>query len=280
MLFNKKRIYLDYASATPILPIGASTVAAVSKMFGNPGGMHREAVQAKAQLGKARASIASAIGCTANRIVLTSGGTEGNNIAVLGVAQHIIRTSGDLSKTHWIASAIEHDSILNVFSEVERLGGKVSYVEPNQNGIIEPSALALTLRPETVFVSIGWANSEIGVVQPISRLAKVIREHETISKTRVYLHADAGQAPVYEKTTVHSLGVDILTLDSGKLYGPRGIGALYVKPDVFMSSIIFGGKQELGLRPGTENVALAAGFAASFAQVVQEREQKQNGFAC
>ncbi|MDB5188032.1 MAG: hypothetical protein JWO50_552 [Candidatus Kaiserbacteria bacterium] len=275
MLFKKERIYLDYASATPVSRAARTAFLKSQALYGNPGGLHAEGVIAKQSLSKSRVQIASCLGCKAGEVVFTSGGTEGNNLAILGVAQKMIQGGQDMTKTHWIVSSIEHDSILSTFGEVERLGGAVSFVEPDADGVIAPTQVKMLLRPKTVFVSVGWANSEIGVVQPIAKIAKVIREYEAAQKTRILLHSDAGQAPLYEKTTTHSLDVDLLTLDSGKLYGPRGIGALYVKLGTPISSILFGGKQESGMRPGTENVALAASFAASFAWVTSIRNSEE-----
>jgi cysteine desulfurase len=127
------------------------------------------------------------------------------------------------------------------------------------------------LDTDVVCVSVGWANGEIGTIQPIAKIARVIREHEKARGTAVAFHADAGQAPLYEKTTAHSLGVDMLTLDSAKLYGPHGIGVLYMSNRIQLSKILFGGSQERGLRPGTENVALAAGCAAALRHVASVR---------
>lgn len=271
MLFKKKRIYLDYASATPVSREATREMKKIEEIYGNPGALHAEGVRAKTQLSMSRALVARALSCTASEIIFTSGGTESNNLAILGVAQHILRTGQDITQTHWIVGSIEHDSILSTMGEVERLGGIVTYLEPNNEGIYETEALTQVLRPQTVFVSLGWANSEIGVVQPLSKLSRAIRTHEVAHGSRVLLHTDAGQATLYEKTTVHTLGVDLLSLDSGKLYGPRGIGALYVKRGVELSSILFGGKQERGLRPGTENVVLATGCAAALIKVARTR---------
>jgi cysteine desulfurase len=151
------------------------------------------------------------------------------------------------------------------------MGGTVMFVEPDHRGLITPEAVATALRPETVFVSVSWANSEIGIIQPISQIAKVIRAHEKANSTQVLLHTDAGQSPLYLPTLINSLGVDLMTLDSGKFYGPRGVGALFVGKRAELSPIMLGGAQERGLRAGTENVALAAGFAAALTVIAKER---------
>lgn len=269
MWFSKKRIYLDYASAPPVLPEAIAAMREAETLIGNPGAIHAEAVAAKKSLEDSRARIASLLGCKAREILFTSGLTEANNLAIVGYAKHLERTKRTLEGTHWLVSSIEHDSVLASFAEVERLGGSVSYVEPNQRGIITPEAVAAALRKETVFVSVGWANNEIGTVQPLGKIAQTIRK----THPNIIIHSDAGQAPLYLATLVHSLGVDLLALGSNKLYGPHGIGALYVGKKE-LAPVTFGGKQERGMRAGTENVALAAGFAAAFEVVVRERGEE------
>ncbi len=274
-IFGKKtnqRIYLDYASATPVCEAAALAAAKAAVISGNPGSIHTEGVEAKRTLERARESIAAEIGCKAREVVFTSGGTEANNIAILGFARRIILQKGSLEHTHWIVSAIEHPSVLECFVEIERLGGTVTHVDPDERGVITSEAVACALRPETVFASIGWGNSEIDTVQPLAHIARELRAHEEKHHTKIVFHTDAGQTSLYRPLQVHSLDVDLLTLDSGKLYGPRGIGALFIGKDVELAPIILGGKQERGLRAGTENVALAAGFAEALVYAAGQRE--------
>jgi cysteine desulfurase len=259
---KSSRIYLDYAGATPILPDAIQVMTDVQRYFGNPGAIHSEGVAAARILQDSREKIAHELGCKARELIFTSGGTEANNLAILGFARYLELRGYALG--HWIVSAIEHPSVLECFGEVERLGGKVSFVDPDEKGIIRPEAIANLLRPETVFVSVGWANGEIGTVQPLAKIARILRAHEEKYKTTVIFHTDAGQAPLYIAAHVHSLGVDLLTLDSGKLYGPRGVGCVYLTDRTNLSAIQLGGKQERGLRAGTENVALIAGFARAY----------------
>src|SRR6185503_17767090 len=172
-----------------------------------------------------------------------------------------------LKDTHWVVSAIEHDAVLESFAEVERLGGKVTHIQPDAQGIFSAESVLHALRPETVLLSIGWVNNEIGVVQPLRDISRTVLQ----KNPDILIHSDAGQGPLYLAPHVHTLGVDLLSLGSNKLYGPHGVGALYLSNRVQIASILYGGKQERGLRPGTENVALAVGFAAALTAVGKER---------
>lgn len=269
MWFSRpKRIYLDYASATPVRAEARKAVEKLWDTFGNPGGIHADGVAAQKVLEAAREKIALELACKAREVIFTGGGTEGNNIAILGVVRKILKLQEDLSSTHWVVSSIEHPSVLECFGEIERLGGSVTHVDPDERGTITKDAVLAAVKKNTVLVSIGWANSETGTVQPIREIALALKE----THPNILIHTDAGQAPLYLAPHVHTLDVDLLTLDSGKMYGPRGVGALYLSNRVDASSVTLGGGQERGLRPGTENVALAAGFAEAFALASIERK--------
>lgn len=276
MLFTwkRKRVYLDYASAPPVRPEALAAMRRAEALPGNPGAIHAEGVAAKTALSEARERIAASLNVKPREVVFTSGLSEANNLAVLGLARALERVRRTLDGTHWIVSSIEHASVLECFAEIERLGGSVTHIDPDHRGLLMAAHVAESLRPETVFVSVGWANNEIGVVQPLGDISRAIRQHEENRGTTVLLHADAGQAPLYVPTTAHSLGVDLLSLGSNKLYGPHGAGALYLSNRAELAGLIRGGKQERGLRAGTENVALAAGFAAAYECAIAERESE------
>ena len=273
-MFGKKRIYLDYASATPVFPQALDAIYKASEIFANPGGIHADSVEAKASLQKSRERIANQLACKAREVIFTSGLTEGNAIAILGTARALELSKRNLSGTHWLVSSIEHSSVLECFAEIERLGGTVTHLEPNAQGIITAEYVAKHLRPETVFVSVGWGNNEIGTVQPLAHISRAIRTHQKKHKSIIFFHSDAGQSPLYTAPQVHTLGVDLLTLGSGKLYGPRGIGCLYVSTKAQISPVSFGGGQERGLRSGTEDVPLAAGFAEALDLIAAERGEE------
>src|SRR3989344_5556229 len=268
----KKRIYLDYASATPVHPKAERAFSDASQIYANPGAIHSEGVTAKRVLTEARESLARHLGCKARELIFTSGLTEANNIALIGLARGIELRKRSLTDTHWIVSSIEHSSVLEGFAEIERMGGTVSHVEPDAEGIVRAESVLALLRPATVLVSVGWGNNEIGTVQPLASIGRVLRAYQREQKTNIIFHSDAGQAPLYRSPQVHSLGVDMLALGSGKLYGPRGIGCLYLGNRASLSPTVFGGGQERGLRSGTEDVALVTGFAAAFDEISSERD--------
>ena len=274
MFGKKRRIYLDYASATPVAAEAQKAVERATQIFANPGALHAEGVAAKRLLTDSRERIAAHVGCRAREIIFTSGLTEANAIAIVGTARAFEFRNRSLCDTHWVVSSIEHSSVLECFAEVERMGGTVSHVDPAPSGIIAPETITAALQPTTVFVSVGWANNEIGTVQKTSAISQILRTHERAHGKQILFHSDAGQAPLYRSPQVHTLGVDLLALGSGKLYGPRGVGCLYVSNRCSLAPISFGGGQERGLRPGTEDPALAAGFAGALGVVAGEREQE------
>ena len=248
------------------------------KVFANPGSIHQEGIAARVFLEEARKTIAHELGAKSRQIIFTSDLTESNNLAVLGFARRLEIDPGfdregaqsrTLGSTHWITTSIEHSSILEGFSEVERRGGSVTHVEPDERGVISPQALERALRPNTVLVSIGWGNNEIGVVQELAQLSRVIRSHPSTSP--IIFHSDAGQTPLYRSAHVHTLGVDMLSLGAGKLYGPRSSGALYVADPSRLAPILLGGNQEKGLRAGTEGVVPAVGLAKALQIAARDR---------
>ncbi len=260
-----KRIYLDYASTTPV----DKTVQKIIKKFSNieyanPSALYASAIKSKNIINDAREKIASILHAHSDEIIFTSGGTESNNIAIQGI------TGG-----HIIISSIEHSSILETAKKLEERGVKVTYLPVDNNGLIDLDLLKKSITKETVLVSIMTVNNEIGSIQPIQDIAKVIRDYRKEFDTKYPIfHTDACQAPLYLPLFVEKMNIDILTLDSTKLYGPKGIGLLYIKRGVELKSIIFGGSQEKGIRPGTENVPAIMGFctALEIAEKIREKE--------
>lgn len=270
---GKKRVFLDYASSTPVLKEVEQEMAKFkSATFYNPSALYGEALSAKETLSLSRNKIANLISAQKNNIVFTSGGTESNNLAILGVFE---AHKKDDFIPHFITTAIEHPAVLEVFKEIEKRGGEVTIVPVGIDGIVKPKDIKDSIKENTVLVSVMYANNEIGTIQPINEIAKSIRDWRKNKNTKLpYLHTDACQAPSYLDMNVLRLGVDLMTVDGIKIYGPRGAGFLYVRDGVAISPIMFGGGQEKGLRSGTENIAGVLGLSKALEVVIKDREKE------
>ncbi|MCR4311358.1 MAG: cysteine desulfurase [Candidatus Taylorbacteria bacterium] len=276
----RKRIYMDYASTTPLDPrVLRAMLPHLTKKYGNPSSLYEEGVEAKNALDEARTAVAHSLQAHTDEIVFTSGGTEANNLALLGVVRAREKRGTALSAIHCITTVIEHSSLLECFREFEARGVKVDYVPVDENGIVDPQNISQRLRPETVLVSVGYVNNEIGTVQPIREIAKIIRAYNTqLSRdttTRILFHTDACQAPVYFDCLAERLGIDLMTLDGHKMYGPKGVGCLYLRRGTPLEPQLYGGGQERGYRSTTENVYAVVGFAEAL-RVAEERREKES----
>ena len=277
----QKRIYLDYAAATPVDPrVFAAMKRYFSGAFGNASSIHREGVEAKRALEDARETVADALGAHTDEIIFTSGGTESNNLAIFGAVRAKEKAGTPLSRMHFITSTIEHPSVLDCMTSLLRRGAMVTYIGVSEEGIIDPKEVREALCEQTVLVSIGYGNGEIGVVQPIREIAKEIRAASVKKFQKPLFHTDASQAFAYLSCDVSHLGVDLMTLDAQKIYGPKGMSALFHRRlpaqagGVSTSRLFEGGGQEGGLRPGTENVPLAVGFAKAVELLLNTREKE------
>lgn len=272
-----KRIYLDNAAATPIGAKSLSTMVATTKKFpGNPSGIHKEGRDACAFLERSRGQVAGVLFARPDEIVFTSGATEANNMAVIGVV-HSARTRG-IMNPHVIVSAIEHPSVLKAALYLKSSGVRVDYLPVDSRGLVNTKEIRKLITPETVLVSVMYANNEIGTIEPIIDIAKEVRHARKVNgSVYPYFHTDAAQAGNYLDMNVLKLGVDLMTLSSGKTYGPRGIGALFVKRMVEMCPLMYGGGHEGNRRPGTEPVALAVGFSVALkeSQSIREKESSR-----
>jgi cysteine desulfurase len=257
----KRIIYLDNAATTPLNKEVFLTMKPYwSEDFGNPGSITKIGVKAKQAVEKARENIANSLLRRPAEIIFTSGGTEANNLAIFGVLNDLEKRGINISDSHFITTNIEHSSISECFREIERRGGKVDYLKVDKSGIVNPTDLRKIIKANTVFVSVGYANNEIGTIQPIKEIAKEVR-HARKNNPNLLFHTDASQAGLYLNLNINELGVDLLTLDAQKIYGPKGVGILFIKAGTKILPIIFGGGQERGLRSGTENVPLIVGLA-------------------
>ncbi len=272
-----RRIYLDYASITPIDKRVIREMRRFSgSHFANPSSWYKEGVSAKKALDQARKQVADFIHAHPDEIAFTSGGTESNGLALEG-AGRAARDSG-IQKPHIIISVIEHSSIMEMANMLEKRGCRVTRLSVDANGIVSVAELERALTPDTYMVSVMAVNNETGSVQPLREIAKAIRDYKKKkggNSAGIYplFHTDAAQGALYGDLYVEKLGVDLMTLDSGKMYGPRGIGALYAKRGTPIQPIIIGGGQESGLRSGTENVPAIAGFAKAIE--IAEREKSK-----
>lgn len=276
---GNKRVFLDYASTTPILDqVKKEMNRHEDSSYFNPSALYSESLKSKELLSSARKSIANTLSVQKDDIVFTSGGTEGNNLALLGVFDSHKKDGLPAQAgfvPHFVSSVTEHPAILEVLKKIEERGGEVTLLPVDENGFVSAKAVREALKDNTVLVSIMYANNEIGTVQPIQEISKVIREFRKVKNSRLpYFHTDACQAPSYLDMNALRLGVDMMTVDGIKIYGPRGTGFLYVRPDVEMKPVMFGGGQERGLRSGTENVLGAVGLSKALEIVTSDREKE------
>lgn len=257
-----KRMYIDNAALTPIDPRVVKEMEKYSSAdYANPSSLHKEGVAAKKALEDARKRIARMLHVRPQEVVFTASGTESDNLALRGVVSAFARTQGE--KAHIITSTIEHAAVLETVRALEREGfAEVSYLTVNEFGLIDPKQLKELLRKNTAIVSVVYANSEVGTIQPVGDMVKMLREYKkTRGVTYPYIHTDACQAMNYCESNLERLGVDLLTFNGSKMYGPRGIGVLYVRDGVNIDPIFCGGGQERGLRSGTENLPAITGLA-------------------
>lgn len=250
-------VYLDYNASTPIDPAVATAMRPLLKQaFGNPSSVHWAGQPAKAAVEHAREQVAALLGCAADEIVFTSGGSEANNLALKGVF-FALRNKGE----HIITTQIEHPAILEPCRFLERLGATITYLPVDRTGRVNPDDVRRAITSRTILASIMHANNEVGTIQPIAEIGKIAHEHG------ILFHTDAAQSAGKIPTDVADLDADLLTIAGHKLYAPKGVGALYVRRGVKVEPLIHGAGHEHGRRAGTESALLAAGLGAAAALV-------------
>ena len=260
-----KRIYLDHSATTPIDPeVVDAMMPYLTSKFGNASSIHHFGQETRAAVDKARHQVASLINCRPNEIVFTSGGTESGNLAIRGLVEAIGQKR---DRAHIITSAIEHPSVKNVCEELEKLGTGVTYLPVYEDGIVRIEDVEAAITDETVLISIMYANNEIGTIQPVSEIGRLVRSLKEEGR-KIRFHTDAVQAVGKIDVDVEEIGCDLLSLSGHKIYAPKGIGVLFVKRGTRLHHQNVGGRQERGLRGGTESVPLivALGKAAELAE--------------
>jgi len=262
-------LYLDYASSTPIDPeVQQAMIDTMAKTFANPSAVHSDGVSSARIISEARQQIATLIEVKPQEIIFTGSGTESINLAFKGLIE-----VSQIANPHIITSSIEHSATQETCRYLEKKGVEVTYISPDENGLIDPDLINQNIKPGTVLVSIMYVNNELGTIQPLRQISHQITEHNHHRDQPVVFHTDASQAPIFLPISVQSIGVDMLTLDGSKIYGPRGIGVLVKKNYVSLEPIIHGGGQEFNLRSGTENTPAIVGMSLALKKAVTERHQ-------
>lgn len=272
---KEKRIYLDYAAATPVRNAVLQVMSPfLSDVFANASAIHKEGVAARLAIEAARERLARLLKIRPNGVVFTGSGTESNNLALVGAVEARHKSGVAYADMEVIATKIEHPSIIKVLEHLGSLGVGIRYMDVDEDGLIVAQSLHELLSKKTVVVSFAYANSEIGTVQEVGKLARIARAYEKENGIRIYVHLDAAQAPLWLTCEMDRLMVDILTLDAGKCYGPKGVGVLAMRHGVSLAPILFGGPQEGGVRPATENTAGIVGAVEAIV-IAQESFEKR-----
>ena len=257
----KKKVYMDHAAASPVdSRVLEKMMPYFSDVFGNPASIHSSGRAPKRAMDDARTQVAQLMNAKRKEeVVFTSGATEASNLGIKGVAMRM-RDQGK----HVVTSAIEHISVLNIMKSLQKNGFEVAFVPPTKDGFVDLRELEKAIRPDTTLVSIMFANNEIGTLQPIAEIGRLLAEKD------VYLHVDAAAAAGKVPIDVQALGIDLMSVSSNDMYGPKGVGALYVRDGTKIEAVQQGGGQERGLRSGSENIPGIVGFGAAAELARQE----------
>lgn len=277
-LFGNKRIYADWAATTPIHPKVLWAMQKGCNNWANPSSIYKEGVDAKKALEENRVTCARLLGSKPEEVYFTSGGTESNATLISGVLRaHLEEGRRDV---HVVTSSIEHSSILQTLALFEKQGVKVTYVNPDKNGIVQADDVLSMITKHTVLVTVMYANNEIGTIQPVSKIGagiRKIRAEKVLADGEIsgpVFHVDASQAPLWLSCDIEGLRADAITLDAHKMQGPKGVGALVVRRHVAWKPLIVGGGQERGMRSTTESLELVSGFTKALEIAQREREPR------
>jgi cysteine desulfurase len=277
-----KKIYLDYAATTSVdEEVLKEMMPYFSEKFGNPSSIHTFGQEALEAIDKARQQVADFLGCSASEIIFTSGATESNNMAIKGI---IKATKNEKLKTknfipHIITSSIEHHCVLNSGKVAQKEGSETTFLKVDKDGLINPEDVKKEVKENTILVSIMYANNEVGTIEPIAEIGRIIKEinieREKSKLPKIYFHTDAVQAANYLDCDVNKLYVDLLSLSGHKIYGPKGVGILYIRRGTKIKSIQQGGEQEYNLRAGTHNVPGIVGMGKAVSLILIHRNKME-----
>lgn len=268
-----REVYLDHAATTYVEPDVLRVMKPFfSEHFGNPSALYHAGRYAKDAIAENRKKVAGLIHALPENIIFTGGGTESDNMAIYGIAKAHAGKG-----RHVISSPIEHHAVLNPLEDLKKQGWEITYVPVNKQGIVSAADVIKAIRPDTVLISIMYANNEVGSIQPVDEIGRELlkyrKEHNT---SYPYFHTDACQASGFLSLDVEKLHVDLMTLNGSKMYGPKGAGILYIRRGARLKPLLVGGGQERGLRSGTENVANIAGFAKALENAQKNREKESD----
>jgi len=263
-----RRIYLDHAATSPLHPeVAEKMMNKMIENFGNPSSIHSFGREARRTLDESRRSLANTIGAKPGEIIFTSGGTEADNLAVIGT----VLANNQIGK-HIITTQVEHHAVLHACKYLEKQGYEVTYLPVDEQGLISLNDVKKHVTNQTVLVSVMFGNNEVGTIQPIREIGEYLKD------SPAFFHTDAVQAFGMEPIDVQELGVDLLTVSAHKINGPKGVGFLYAKAGIKLQPALYGGEQELKRRAGTENVAGISGFSHAAKLSIEEREQKKEQY--
>ncbi len=266
-----RNVYLDHAATTPLEPRVFEAMKPYFKdKYGNPSSFHSVGKAVKDDIDQARSRIAKLVGARTDEIIFTSGGTESDNLAVLGFA----RENAERGK-HIITTPIEHHAVLHAIERLEKEGFEVTYLDVDETGLVDSKSVIREIRPDTILVSIMYANNEIGTVEPVAEIGNMIEKHRRDNDSEFPIfHTDACQAAGALEINTKRIHVDMMTLNGSKIYGPKGVGLLFARRGIKLRPLMYGGGQESGLRPGTENTAGIIGLAKALEIADQEKNKE------